>query len=66
MRKGINMSFDELTDLEIDRRIKKAVELEREGLKVMGFPLIEWDDNLNCVVKVLKDGTRTKIESNNE
>ena len=56
------MGFDELTDAEIHRRIQKAVELEREGLKVMGLPLIEWDDELNCVVKVMADGSKIKVE----
>ena len=56
------MGFDELTDAEIHRRIQKAVELEREGLKVMGLPLIEWDDELNCVVKVMSDGSKIKVE----
>ena len=57
------MSFDDLTDKEIDIRIKKAVELEREGLKVMGIPLVEWDDELNSIVKIMPDGTKIKIES---
>ena len=56
------MSFDDLSDAEIDRRIKKAVELEREGLKVMGIPLVEWDDELDCVVKIMPDGTKIKLE----
>lgn len=58
------MSFDMMTDEEIHRRIQKAVELEREGLKVMGFPLIQWDDDLQCVIKLMPNGEKIKLEEN--
>lgn len=51
-----------MTDEEIHRRIQKAVELEREGLKVMGFPLIQWDDELQCVIKLMPNGEKVKLE----
>lgn len=52
---------DNLSDKEIDLRIKKAVELEREALKAMGIPLIQWDDDLDCIVRVMPDGTKVKV-----
>lgn len=60
----IFMSFDTMTDEEIHRRIQKAVEMEREGLKIMGFPLIQWDDELQCVIKLMPNGEKIKIEEN--
>lgn len=45
-----------MTDKEIHYRIVKAVELEREALKVMGIPLIQWDDELGCITKIMPDG----------
>ena len=38
------------------------MEHEREGLKVMGLPLVQWDDELNCVVKIMPDGTKVVVE----
>ena len=52
----------ELTDKEIHYRIVKAVELEREGLKIMGIPLVQWDDEMNCVVKIMPNGEKIKFE----
>ena len=53
--------LSDLTDEEVQYRIQKAVELEREGLKVMGIPLVQWDYELNCVVKIMPDGTKVKV-----
>lgn len=56
------MSFETMTDEEIQKRIQKAVELEREGLKVMGLPLIQWDDDLQCVIRLMPNGEKIRIE----
>ena len=56
-------SLSDLTDEEVQYRIHKAVELEREALKVMGLPLVQWDYDLNCVVKIMPDGTKVKVEN---
>ena len=56
------MSFETMTDEEIQKRIQKAVELEREGLKVMGLPLIQWDDDLQCVIRLMPNGEKIRIK----
>lgn len=55
------MGDNNLTDEEIDKRIKKAVELEREALKAMGIPLVQWDDELDCIVRVMPNGMKVKV-----
>lgn len=51
-----------MTDKEIHYRIVKAVELEREALKAMGIPLVQWDDDLGCITKIMPDGKVVPIK----